>query len=278
MREEQRQIRVTKVPFWFHSIDMGDGLVSPGVKPQEQLKREWESMELPALSGKSVLDINSWDGFFAFEAEERGATKVTALDRFMWTMHLDQHMEYWQRCKEEGRAPEPYETRPYYDPESLPGKIGFDTAHALRESGAASVVGDFMDMDLAEVGEHDVVFFLGSLYHMEDPLRSLRRVASVTSELAIIETEAAEFPGHHDRAVCEFFPGSELNGDPSNWWAPNAKALTGMCRAAGFTRVELVSGPPGWSRSGLMTRAKNLQKTGQASAVSRYRATVQAWK
>ena len=34
--------------------------------------------------------------------------------------------------------------------------------------------------DLADVGTFDVVLYLGVLYHMDEPLRALRRVASVT--------------------------------------------------------------------------------------------------
>ena len=32
----------------------------------------------------TVLDIGSWDGFFAFEAERRGASRVLATDSFCW--------------------------------------------------------------------------------------------------------------------------------------------------------------------------------------------------
>ncbi len=59
----------------------------------------------------------------------------------------------------------------------------------------------------------------------------------------MIETAAVEFPGI-DLPVCEFFPGAELNNDASNWWAPNARALEGFCRAAGFDNVTLVAEPP----------------------------------
>jgi hypothetical protein len=44
--------------------------------------------------------------------------------------------------------------------------------------------------------------------------------------------------------VWEFFPGDELAGDPSNWWAPTERALLGICRAAGFAHAEMVVGPP----------------------------------
>jgi hypothetical protein len=84
----------------------------------------------------------------------------------------------------------------------------------------------------------------GVLYHMEDPLRALRRVAAVTSQLAVVETEAIVVPGLESEALWRFFPAAELNGDVSNWWAPNATALHGALRAAGFDRAATVAGPP----------------------------------
>jgi tRNA (mo5U34)-methyltransferase len=177
---------------------------------------------------------------------------------------------------------------PYYKPDELPGKIGFDTAHRALGSRVEVVVGDFMDMDLKPLGEFDVVLYLGSLYHMEDPLRAMKRVAAVTKELAIIETEAAVFPTLEDHALCEFFESNELNGDVSNWWAPNEKALVGLCRAAGFKRAEIVAGPNAAPAEPLIQKLRSaaraglaelsLRKVHEASEVRRYRATAHAWK
>ena len=65
---------------WWHSIDLGNGLVSPGVHSLEELQSLYRSLNLPEdLSGKSLLDIGCWDGFYSFEAERHGA-KVTAVD------------------------------------------------------------------------------------------------------------------------------------------------------------------------------------------------------
>ena len=61
----------------------------------------------------------------------------------------------------------------------------------------------------------------------------MRRLASVTTEAAVIESEAAEFAGV-DAALREFFAGSELNDEPTNWWVPNLRALSDLCLAAGF--------------------------------------------
>jgi len=87
------------------------------------------------------------------------------------------------------------------------------------------------------------VLYLGVLYHMEEPLTALRRVAAVTGELAVVETEAFIAPGLEHEAMWRFFPGAELNGDVSNWWAPNLVALTGALRAAGFATAHPSLGP-----------------------------------
>lgn len=257
------------VPCWFHSIDLGQGVVTNGFQSRELLADMIERMRLPELRNKSVLDINTWDGFFAFEAECRGAARVVALDHYMWAMDLEQHGTYWTECKERGITPVAYHEMPYYKPLELPGKMGFDTAYTALNSKVEGVVADFMNVDLGQLGMFDVVLYLGSLYHMENPLLALKRVAAVTKEVAIIETEAVAFPRLEQRAICEFFESNELNGDVSNWWAPNQKALTGMCRAAGFSRVDMICGPPLG-----VTPSSGTAET----HITRYRAITHAWK
>lgn len=268
---------VSSVPTWFHSLDFGDGVVSQGHKSREQLLKEWRQMNLPDLHGMTVLDINSWDGFFAFEAEKHGAASVAALDFYMWAMELGEHSRYWRECLKHNVAPKPYHEMPYYRPNELPGKRGFDAARRIFNSRVNAIVGDFMTMELNPLGQFDIVLFLGTLYHMKDPLGSIERLAAVTKRLAVIETEAIDVVDHRDRAMCEFFASNELNGDVSNWWAPNLPALIGMCRAAGFERVEVQVGEPPSRRSLLPLRAikRLISKNGQ---LRRYRAVVHAWK
>lgn len=247
---------------WFHSIDLGQGVVTNGHKTPEILQGELDAMRWPDLTGKSVIDINTWDGFFAFEAERRGAARVVATDEFVWTAR--HNPELAQR---------------YADVEgAVPGKAGFDLAHEARQSGVEAIVGDLLTMDLAALGTFDVVLYLGSLYHMADPLGALRRVAQVTKEVAIIETEAIAVKGFADHALCEFFPASELNSDPTNWWAPNGKSLEGLCRAAGFSRVELMQDEPPFPKRYVSARRLGKIVTPPQHKLRRYRAVVQAWK
>ena len=258
------------VPYWFHSIDLGHGVVTRGVKSADMLASELKSLELPDLRGKTVLDIGAWDGFFSFQAERLGAARVVSLDHFMWAED-PAVSRYYQDCRESGVPPESGHVRCPAPAADLPGKRGYDIAARVFNSKAEAIVDDFMTMDLDALGRFDVVLYLGVLYHMQDPLAALRRLAAVARELVVIESEAVVVPGYEHLAICRFYEGGELNQDASNWWAPNQRALEGMCRAAGFARVNTLVGPPAEATPGSLT------VDGRPSPVN-YRTVVHAWK
>ncbi len=213
---------VDAVPFWMHSIDLGDGVVTPGHKTPERLREEVAAMHLPDLAGREVLDVGAWDGFFSFEAERRGAARTVALDSFVWGLDLS----------------------PYAPPERqgtpAPGDAGFQLARRTLGSAVEPVVMEVIDMAPETVGTYDVVFFLGVLYHLQHPLAALERVRSVTRDVAIVETQMNVVGGLEDKAMWEFLEDDELNDDPTNWWVPNEKGLLGLLRTAGFARAEVV--------------------------------------
>lgn len=265
------------VPFWWHSIDLGHGIITPGEKSWEMMNEELASLQLPDLHGKSVLDIGAYDGFYSFEAERRGASRVVALDHYAWSLDLGGHIAYWRECKEQGITPLPNEQTPHWRPQELPGKVAYDTAHRTLGSRVETVVADYMEVGTAEIGApFDVVLYLGVLYHMENPLASMKRVAAFTKETTIIGTHATYFPDYEDLEVCEFFSSNQLNGDPTNWWSPNAKAIVGMCLAAGFSEAKVV-GAPEWTRPNLRTRASRALGRSRPEPVH-YRAVVHARK
>jgi tRNA (mo5U34)-methyltransferase len=190
---------------WFHTMDLGKGVRTKGIyDPSRTLPR----LRLPArLTGQRVLDVGAWDGFYSFEMERRGA-EVVATDDYSW-----------------GGG-------------GWGTKAGFDLAHRAFGSKVRSVQIDPLDLSPAAVGgRFDIVLLLGVLYHLRDPLAVLERVASVTGGLLVLETEVAMLLTR--RPAAEFFPGTELNDDPTNWWAPNIPAMTGMLRAVGFRSVEV---------------------------------------
>lgn len=194
---------------WYHSIPLGDGVVTPGV---DDTPSRLSKIHMPDdLSGKTVLDVGAWDGFFSFEAERRGASRVLATDSFSWSG------EGWGT------------------------KDGFELARRTLGSRVEDRELDVLDLSPETVGVFDVVFFLGVLYHMKHPLLALERVSSVTGELLIMSTFVDATWTR--RPAAAFYPRAEANSDPTNWWGPNPGAVVAMLETAGFTRVDVVDGP-----------------------------------
>jgi tRNA (mo5U34)-methyltransferase len=188
---------------WYHTIDLGGGVVTRGV---DNSPLRLARAQLPdSLHGKTVLDIGAWDGFFSFECERRGAARVIAADHFSW------HGTGWGT------------------------KAGFTLAREALGSRVEDVDIDVMDLAPERVGTFDVVLFLGVLYHLRHPFLALERVASVTRDYLIIET-VVDLVGFR-RPAMAFYPGRELNNDPTNWWGPNLPAVKGMLESLGFSEV-----------------------------------------
>lgn len=230
---------------WFHTIDLGDGLVTDGNPPSEIIDQAF-----PDVRGKTVLDIGAWDGKYSFQAERSGARRVVALDHYIWRLDGQARAAYYRQCEAQGLLPDPEMVDHGFLLDSLPGKTGFDLVHEYLDSKVEAVVDDFTTMDLSTLGTFDVVLYFGVLYHMVDPIGALHRVRQVTSELAVIETASVLLPGYEAHSLAAFFAGNELHADYGNWFVPSLPALVGMCRASGFRGAELkaTTRPPAASR------------------------------
>jgi tRNA (mo5U34)-methyltransferase len=228
---------------WYHQIEIADGIVTPGMKSRSTIAREWGLFNLGALTGKAVLDVGGVDGAYAFLAEQDGASRVAVLDHYLWSTDPDHYARIYHEHVDAGiTPPAPHESAAWH-PDTTPARWRFDAARQALRSNVEAMPLDFSTCDLAAVGTWDVVLYLGVLYHMPDPVGAMQRVAAVTREQAIIETEAMFIPGHPE-ALWRFFPAGELNQDRSNWWAPNLNALLGLIGAAGFVNAEVLSGEP----------------------------------
>jgi tRNA (mo5U34)-methyltransferase len=196
---------------WYHSIDLGGGIVTRGI---DDTPLRLARLELPAsLAGLSVLDIGAWDGFFSFECERRGAARVVATDYYSW------HGSGWG------------------------AKAGFELAREALGSRVEDVDIDVMDIAPEPLGTFDLVLFLGVLYHLRHPLLAIEKIAAVTRGTLVLET-VVDLVGL-GRPAMAFYPDRELNRDPTNWWGPNQAAVVGMLKSAGFDDVSVVTPIPG---------------------------------
>ncbi|MGH9087182.1 MAG: class I SAM-dependent methyltransferase [Acidimicrobiales bacterium] len=224
---------------WFHSIDVGHGVVTKGIS-----EATLPDALLPDFRGKSVLDIGAWDGYYSYLAERRGASRVVAIDHYAWGVDIPARNAYWVECAQAGRLPDHRRDVTQFWRPDLPGKRGFDLAHELLDSKVESVVADFTEIEVAELGTFDVVVYCGVLYHMKEPLTCLERVRTVTDEVAVVETEAIHLQHLEGLPLSQFRAGNEVNGDFGNWWVPDLSSLRAMCRAAGFASTTVLQGPP----------------------------------
>jgi hypothetical protein len=116
----------------------------------------------------------------------------------------------------------------------------------IERSPIRFVQGDLHDPDvMAQVGEHDVVWCSGVLYHAPHPLLTLERLRGITARTLLLATEVLPLPGRfaafapHPRmhpARPEPFDRSKGYG---NWfWLPTPAAVRAMLDATGFRVVE----------------------------------------
>lgn len=196
---------------WFHSIDLGGGVVTPGFKSNQMCNDEANTIFGYPVKGKTFLDIGAWDGFFSFEAKRRGAARVLATDHYCW---------------------------------SGPGWGTQDGFNWVRDVTGSKV--EDMDIDPTQispetVGEFDVVLLSGVIYHVRDPLTVIENAGRVAKECLIIETCLALFD-EPDPAML-FVNGMAFNKDPTNYYIPNRAAVVAMLKYCGFKTVMTADHP-----------------------------------
>src|ERR1700730_2187434 len=188
---------------WFHRIDLGHGMVTPGV---DNSPWKLSHMHMPDdLTGKTLLDIGAYDGFFSFEAERRGAKRVLATDQFCWQST------------------------------GMGDGEGFKIAHEALHSRVEAMLIPVEDISPKTVGIFDLVLFLGVLYHAQDPLRYLRAAGSICWEMLSLKTHIDALD--YERPAMVFYPGATLNEDPSNFWGPNTSCVAEMLKEVGFNKL-----------------------------------------
>ena len=185
--------------------------ITPALNTRKNAIRRFERrlklMQVPMdLTGKTILDIGAWDGYFSFEFERRGAKRVLAIDTYAWDMG---------------------------------GIDNFLTAREVLKSKVEYRRADVHDLNEVDFGKFDIVFFAGVLYHLKNPLVALERIRSVTNELLICETHAMIPFMHEKYPIISFFPGDENTTERWKICAyPTLSWLKHALQSAGFAKHE----------------------------------------
>ncbi len=225
------QAAIASNPAWYHSIELAPGVVTPG---RVDLRKVAAKI-LPAdLSGQRALDVGTFDGFWAFEHERRGAQTVAIdvpqLDAADWP---PVHRERLQKAAEEFQV-------------EL-GR-GFRIAKEALGSSVERVPVNVKDVTPDQIGGPVDRAFIGALLlHLRDPVGALEAVRGTLvpgGTLQVLEPIHLGLTLRHPRRATSAF--SALSSE-FTWWYPNLRGLRGWLEAAGFTDVRdrKISRPPG---------------------------------
>ena len=202
--DKKHEDMVRSLPHWHHDFEIAPGLWTKGTYNPEFML---EKLQLPAdLRGMRILDVGPSDGFFSMTLARRGAD-VTAVD---------------YRDKDEH---------------------GFGVMERVSGLTFSYHNVNIYEINNRNLGKFDIILFLGVLYHLPDMLRALHILHGVCRGSIFVETEGEPdlTPGV---ATARYYEADTLNGDSSNFWAPNKECLSALLRDAGF----IAKREEGWGR------------------------------
>jgi tRNA (mo5U34)-methyltransferase len=212
----EREVKdaVASVRGWYHTLDLPHGVTTPGwfdVRPLVS-KLPW-----PDVSGLRCLDIATWDGFYAFELEKRGASEVIATD-------IAGH-EDWDHLP--GTAVDAAE---FHEATMGEKGRGFAVAAECLGSKVRREIVNVYDLAPERFGVFDVVVCGTLLLHLRDPFRALAAIRSVCKGAFLSIEEIDAGPG----SLLHRQPSMVLRGVDGQWATPTLAGHRSMVEMAGF--------------------------------------------
>jgi SAM-dependent methyltransferase len=177
---------------------------------------------IPALpesfEGLRVLDVGTFDGFYAYLAEHRGAARVLAVDN-------EQYIG-WVKARWGV---------------TLRGGEGFRAIGELIGSRVEYRRGDAFELTGAEE-RFDLIYCFGILHRVENPLGLLRGLGELLSPggRVLVETYGTTDDGRVDQHTIDVKqPGEVYPGDDYIYWGFAAGGLAALGRLAGLPEIEV---------------------------------------
>ncbi len=202
---------------WYHTIDLGHGVVTPGYVDHRNQAHYYGLPE--DMSGMRVLDVATFDGFWAFEFERRGA-EVVAID--LASLPDTDIPRNWRDEFEKQLPKEPK------------GR-GFEIAKEILGSNVQKEICSVYDVSPERLGMFDMVFCSDLLIHLRAPLAAMEAIWTVTKKIAIFaDVYNPALDGFEPHALCTFL----MTGKSDIWWLPSVQCYKVWLLVARFSRVE----------------------------------------
>ncbi len=234
--------------FWYHTIDLGGGLITPGCYDYRDTVRDFH---FPSdLRGKKVLDIGSATGFFAFEFERRGADVTSVelpslreLDVFPGQT-VEQSIRKIQRMMYPRRPGGLDQYKQEFTPEQLYTYLlegPFRFCAKLLSSKVRRIYSTVYDLSLDKLGVpegFDLVFVGDVLVHTLDPFRALAALVPLCKETLVLAQVMPDLPGNTPAMV--YIGGADPEEDEISWWYPTRECFLQVLKKFGFRQVSEV--------------------------------------
>ena len=231
--------------YWYHTIDLGDGLVTPGLYDYRETLVDFP---FPAnMAGMTVLYVGSATGFFAFEFERRGARVVSTelpslrdLDRFP-----GQSVESSLRKIERMIFPDGLDLESMRRGDSerelyrylLTGPFEFCRQRlGSRVERCYSTIYDLTAENTGIKDGFDLIFVGDVLVHTLYPLKALAALAPLCRGQLVFAQMLPDGP--QEPPAMAYVGGSDTEEDHISWWLPNESCLMQMLNKLGFPVVE----------------------------------------
>ena len=230
--------RIAALGPWFYEFDLGvhgrtASVLSPEVLPIHKTRQDMVSGVVDGHFGERLetircVDVGCHEGFYSVAMAQKGAQQVRGID--------------------------------LRESNLVKARL---VAEVLGLRNVVYEQGNCEDLSADAIGQYELCLCLGLLYHLENPMRCLRNISRITSELCVIETQVvdeveglAEWgsrlwtrPYHGVLALIdesgEFYHENAETGASPLATCPSPNALRFMLKQAGFRRVEFIEPPPG---------------------------------
>ena len=217
--------------YWYHTVDLGNGLVTPG---DYDFRDQINSFGFPEdLRGKRVLDIGSATGYFAFEFEKRGAEVVSVELPSLaeWDMISGERGQIVNHMMRGHKASTPEEAYVRH----LDGPFRF--CHKMLGSKVTRCYSSVCDLTLDKVGgkKFELIYAGDILLHLFSPLKALDTLSTLCAGQIFVTLDV---PFQHADQPYMRFVGKESEG--RTWWLMSKLCLENMLKRVGFRTVTQV--------------------------------------
>ena len=190
---EERLREFIENVYWYHTIELSEDLITRGTYDHRPYLDRYGFPD--TLRGKTVLDVGTSDGFFAFEFERRGALKVVAIDTDSYdgsVGHTDISPAKYQNYEKKYARNKAInvEFRDIAEAFDLPWVNRRLIAARLQKSSVVFRIQSIYDLE-REGEKYDLVFCGDLIEHLKHPLAALENLRAATGESCIISLSNA---------------------------------------------------------------------------------------